>query len=56
MVFNKFGLLEIVHTVPSAYVLSASFVMGISAYHLLKKQHIGVFTKSFQWMGTIYFL
>jgi cytochrome d ubiquinol oxidase subunit I len=48
VVFNKFALLEIVHTVPAAYVLSAFFVMGISAYHLLKKQHIGVFTKSFQ--------
>jgi cytochrome d ubiquinol oxidase subunit I len=48
VVFNKFGLLEIVHTVPSAYVLSAFFVMGISAYHLLKKQHVGIFNKSFQ--------
>ncbi|MGD9367497.1 MAG: cytochrome ubiquinol oxidase subunit I [Desulfobacteraceae bacterium] len=48
VVFNKFGLLEIVHTLPSAYVLSAFFVMGISAYHLLKKQHIGLFTRSFQ--------
>jgi cytochrome d ubiquinol oxidase subunit I len=48
VVFNKFGLLEIVHTIPAAYVLSAFFVMGISAYHLLKKQHVVVFTKSFQ--------
>lgn len=48
VVFNKFGLLEIVHTVPSAYVLSAFFVMGISAYHLLKKQQISFFSKSFQ--------
>ncbi|MGD9368753.1 MAG: cytochrome ubiquinol oxidase subunit I [Desulfobacteraceae bacterium] len=48
VVFNKFALVEIVHTVPAAYVLSAFFVMGISAYHLLKKQHIGLFTKSFQ--------
>jgi cytochrome d ubiquinol oxidase subunit I len=48
VVFNKFALLEIVHTVPAAYVLGAFFVMGISAYHLLKKQHVGLFTKSFQ--------
>ncbi len=48
VVFNKFGLLEIVHTIPAAYVLSAFFVMGISAYHLLKKRHTGFFTKSFQ--------
>jgi cytochrome d ubiquinol oxidase subunit I len=48
VVFNKFGIIEIVHTIPAAYVLSAFFVMGISAYHLLKKRHVGVFTKSFQ--------
>jgi cytochrome bd ubiquinol oxidase subunit I len=48
VVFNKFAIFEIIHTVPAAYVLSAFFVMGISAYHLLKKQDIGFFTKSFQ--------
>jgi cytochrome d ubiquinol oxidase subunit I len=45
---NKFALLEIAHTVPSAFVLSAFFVMGVSAYHLLKRQHIDFFTKSFR--------
>ena len=48
VVFNKFAILEIFHTVPAAYILSAFFVMGISAYHLLKKQHIDFFTKSFR--------
>jgi cytochrome bd ubiquinol oxidase subunit I len=48
VVFNKFGLLEILHTVPAAYVLAAFFVMGISAYHLLKKQNIEFFTRSFR--------
>lgn len=48
VVFNKFALLEFFHTVPGAYVVSAFFVMGISAYHLLKKQHIEFFTKSFR--------
>ena len=47
VVTNKFGLLEIVHTIPSAFILSAFFVMGISAWHLLKKQHIEFFTRSF---------
>jgi cytochrome d ubiquinol oxidase subunit I len=47
VVTNKFGLLEIVHTLPAAFVLSAFFVMGISAWHLLKKQHIDFFTRSF---------
>ncbi len=47
VVTNPFGLLEIVHTIPSAFLLSAFFVMGISAWHLLKKQHIEFFTRSF---------
>ena len=31
----------------SALLLGAFFMMGISAYHLLKKQHVEVFTRSF---------
>jgi cytochrome d ubiquinol oxidase subunit I len=48
VVFNKFAILEFLHTVPAAFVLSAFFVMGISAYHLLKKQHIDFFSRSFK--------
>jgi len=48
VVFNKFAILEFLHTVPAAFVLSAFFVMGISAYHLLKKQHIDFFSRSFR--------
>jgi cytochrome d ubiquinol oxidase subunit I len=48
VVFNKFALLEFFHTVPAAFLLSAFFVMGISAFHLYKKQHIDVFTRSFK--------
>ncbi|OQX18500.1 MAG: cytochrome ubiquinol oxidase subunit I [Desulfobacteraceae bacterium IS3] len=48
VVFNPFAMLEFLHTVSAAYVLSAFFVMGISAYHLLKKQHVEFFTRSFR--------
>lgn len=48
VVFNSFGILTILHTLPAAYILSGFFVMGISAYHLLKKQHIDFFTRSFK--------
>ncbi|MFH1985266.1 MAG: cytochrome ubiquinol oxidase subunit I [Pseudomonadota bacterium] len=48
VVFNQFGILTILHTLPAAYILSAFFVMGISAYHLLKKQHVDFFTRSFK--------
>lgn len=47
VVFNEFAILEFFHTVSGAILLSAFFVMGISAYHLLKKQHLNFFTKSF---------
>ena len=47
VVTNKFGLLEIVHTIPSAFILAAFFMMGISAWHLLKRQHIDFFSRSF---------
>jgi cytochrome d ubiquinol oxidase subunit I len=48
VVTNPFGILEFFHTVSGAYVLSAFFVMGISAWHLLKNQHVDFFTRSFK--------
>jgi cytochrome d ubiquinol oxidase subunit I len=48
VIFQKFAILEILHTLSAAYILSAFFVMGISAYHLLKKQHLDFFTRSFR--------
>ncbi|NDY73652.1 cytochrome ubiquinol oxidase subunit I [Desulfobacter hydrogenophilus] len=48
VVTNKHGLLEIIHVVPASLLLGAFFVMGISAYHLLKKQHTEIFLKSFR--------
>ncbi len=48
VVFNKFSILEFFHMLPAAFILAAFFVMGISAYHLLKKQHVDLFTRSFK--------
>jgi len=59
VVFQGWAVLTFVHTVSGAYILSAFFVMGISAYHLLKKQHIDFFTRSFRialGMGLIFSL
>ncbi|MCG6912099.1 MAG: cytochrome ubiquinol oxidase subunit I [Deltaproteobacteria bacterium] len=47
VITNKFAILEFVHTVPAAMLLSAFFVMGVSAYHLIKKQHVSFALKSF---------
>lgn len=48
VVTQKFAILEFFHTVGGAYIISAFFVMGVSAYHLLKKQNIEFFTRSFR--------
>jgi cytochrome d ubiquinol oxidase subunit I len=48
VVLNKFSILQFFHVVPAAFILSAFFIMGISAYHLLKKQHIEFATRSFK--------
>jgi len=36
------------HTVSGAYILAGFFVMGVSAYHLLRKQNLQFFIKSFR--------
>jgi cytochrome d ubiquinol oxidase subunit I len=48
VLFNKFAVLEFFHTVPAAFVLSAFFVTGVSAYHLLRKKNVEFFTRSFK--------
>ncbi len=48
LITNKHGILEIIHVIPSALLLSAFFLMGVSAWHLLKKQHLDVFEPSFR--------
>lgn len=45
---NPYGLLKFVHTVLSGYMVAAFFVMGISAYHLLKGNQILFFKRSFK--------
>lgn len=36
------------HTVTAGFATAAFFVMGISAYHLIKKQHVDFFRQSFR--------
>ncbi len=48
VITQKFAILAILHTLGAAYVLTGFFVMGISAYHILKKQHTPFFIKSFR--------
>lgn len=48
VVANKYAWLMYSHTVLSSYLLAAFFVLGISAYHLLKGNEIDFFKKSFK--------
>ncbi|MFZ2446640.1 MAG: cytochrome ubiquinol oxidase subunit I [Syntrophobacteraceae bacterium] len=46
IITQPFAWHTIVHTLSAAYILAGFFVMGISAWHLLRKQHVQFFTKS----------
>jgi cytochrome d ubiquinol oxidase subunit I len=48
MATNTYGILKFFHTIFSGYVVAAFFVMGVSAYHLLKKKNVEFFKKSFR--------
>ncbi|PID73599.1 MAG: cytochrome ubiquinol oxidase subunit I [Desulfobacterales bacterium] len=48
VLFNPFAWFQYVHVIAGAFVLAAFFVMGISAWHLLKKQETDFFTRSFR--------
>lgn len=48
VVTQPYAVHEFIHTVSGAYILAGFFVMGISAYHLLRKQNVAFFTKSFK--------
>ncbi len=48
LITNPYGWLKFIHTVSSGYVVAAFFVMGIAAYHLLKKNQTEFFKRSFK--------
>lgn len=48
LVTNPYAWFMFVHTVIACYVLSSFFVMGVSAYHLLRKNEVPFFKKSFK--------
>ncbi len=48
LVTNEYGLLKFLHTLVSGYVVAAFFVMGVSAYHILKNRDTRLFKRSFR--------
>ena len=45
---NPYAILMFFHVIAAAYLLSSFFVMGVSAYHLLRKQNLEFFARSFR--------
>ena len=52
VIFSGYAWLKFSHTVISAFVLAGFFVMGISAWHLLRKNQVTFFQKSFRVAAT----
>lgn len=48
LITNPYGWTKFFHTVFSGYVVAGFFVLGISAYHLLRKNEVELFKKSFR--------
>lgn len=49
---NSYGWLKFTHTLMSGYVLAAFFVMGVSAYHILRASRLDFFKRSFRIAAT----
>lgn len=56
VITNPYGIIKFVHTVTSGYMVAAFFVMGISAWHLLRSNEINFFTRSFRMSATFGFI
>jgi cytochrome bd ubiquinol oxidase subunit I len=48
VVTQEFAVIQLLHTLCAAYLLGGFFVMGVSAYHILKKQNTELFIRSFR--------
>jgi len=47
LLLNSYGWLEFFHTVLAGWVIAGFFVMGVSAWHLLRKNQENLFKRSF---------
>ncbi|MBN1551360.1 cytochrome ubiquinol oxidase subunit I, partial [bacterium] len=48
VIFSDFALISVAHTLAGAFLLAGFFVMGVSGYHLLRKNETALFKKSFK--------
>ncbi len=47
VITNKWAWLEFFHVIPAAMCVGAFFIMGVSAWHLIRKHEVEFFQKSF---------
>lgn len=48
LVTNPYGLIKFAHQIVSGYTVAAFFVMGVSAWHLLRRNEMDFFKRSFR--------
>ncbi|MBE3563535.1 MAG: cytochrome ubiquinol oxidase subunit I [Hydrogenibacillus schlegelii] len=48
VLFNPYVWYMLVHTLIGSYIVGSFFVLGVSAYHLLRGQHVEFFHRSFK--------
>ncbi|TGS50187.1 cytochrome bd-I ubiquinol oxidase subunit CydA, partial [Mesorhizobium sp. M3A.F.Ca.ET.201.01.1.1] len=47
VIFNPVAQAKFVHTVSAGYVCAATFVLGVSAWYLLRRRHVELAKRSF---------
>lgn len=55
LIFSPYAWYKFFHSISSGWVVAAFFVMGVSAYHLLKKSNVEFFKKSLKF-GAVFAL
>jgi len=48
VITQPYAILMFFHVIAAAYILAGFFVLGVSAYHILRKQNVAFFTRSFR--------
>ncbi len=53
VITQSYAIWMFLHVISAAYILAGFFVMGVSAYHLLRRQNIPFFKRSFRMAVTL---
>ncbi len=53
VITQSYAIWMFLHVISAAYILAGFFVMGVSAYHLLRRQNVPFFKRSFRMAATL---